>query len=145
MVNRKLRIVFGGPWNAYHIILDAIDLSPSTHDEGVVGCHYGHHIDTLTFEVPQVSQVTREMLFRAGGRKSTGNREEDDLLVGPFFGGVVGDWDAAGRHVLGHLGPRDVSRKLDSLPVGEAMYSDALEDNIVWERLTGLHCAELGA
>jgi hypothetical protein len=38
----------------------------------------------------------------------TGYSKEDDLLVGPFFRGIVVDGDAAGGIVSAFLGPWDV-------------------------------------
>lgn len=43
----------------------------------------------------------------------TGNREEDDLLVGPFLGGIVVDGDSAGREFLAVFRPRDVPDRRD--------------------------------
>lgn len=41
------------------------------------------------------------MLDGAPWGEGTGDGEEDDFLVGPFGGSVVGDWDSAGGDVVG--------------------------------------------
>lgn len=40
--------------------------------------------------------------------KLTGNRKQDDLLIGPFFGCVVVDGDAAGGDLPAFFRPGDV-------------------------------------
>lgn len=95
-----------------HIIAHPIGLAPGTHDERIVGGHDRYHVDPLALEVPETLQITGQVLDGARRRKGPGDRKQDDLLVGPFLGGVVVDGDAACRHVLGVVGPGDVSGEL---------------------------------
>lgn len=43
----------------------------------------------------------------------TGHGKQNDLLVGPFLGGIVVDWDSAGREFLAVFRPRDVPERRD--------------------------------
>ena len=43
----------------------------------------------------------------------TGHGEQNNLLVGPFLGGIVVDRDSAGREFLAVLRPRDVPERRD--------------------------------
>lgn len=79
----------------YHVFLHPVSLSPSTHDERIIGSHDSHNVDSLALDFGKTLQITREMLNRASGRECSRNRKKDDLFIGPFFGGVVGGRDAA--------------------------------------------------
>lgn len=72
------------------------------------------------------------MASRADGGESTGEGEEDDLLVGPLLGGVVVDGDTASSDLALLLGPGDVAVK------GAIMLVDVLVivygDNSIWLR-----------
>jgi hypothetical protein len=52
---------------------------------------------------------------RADGGESTGEGEEDDLLVGPLLAGVVVNGDTAGGDLALVLGPGDVAIKRSML------------------------------
>lgn len=92
-----------GVWYCTHniIILNPVRLAPRTHDPGIVERNDGHDVDALGLKRRQVLDVAGEMLCAAAGGEGAGDGEEDDFLVGPFGGSVVGDWDSAGGDVVG--------------------------------------------
>ena len=49
----------------------------------------------------------------SGSPLLTGHGEQNNLLVGPFLGGIVVDRDSAGREFLAVLRPRDVPERRD--------------------------------
>jgi hypothetical protein len=84
----------------------AVDLAPSVHDERVVGCDDDDLVDTLGRELLLVLEVGRDVHGLAAGGESAGDGDEDDLLAGELFAGVVGLRKAAGgRAGVGDGGP----------------------------------------
>jgi hypothetical protein len=63
----------------------------------------------LGTELRELLNVLGDVTGRADGGEGTGEREDDDLLVGPFLGGVVVDGDTAGSDVTLLLSPGDVA------------------------------------
>ena len=56
-------------------------LAPGVHDVGVIDRHAGNRINALVGELAGISQVSRHMLCRTGGRKCTGNRKENNSFA----------------------------------------------------------------
>jgi hypothetical protein len=74
----------------------AVDLAPSVHDERVVGSDDDDLVDALGRQLLLVLQGGRDVHGLAAGGESAGDRDEDDLLAGELFAGVVGLREATG-------------------------------------------------
>jgi len=87
------------------IILDAIRLSPGTHNPRIIERNDSNDIDAFAFELSPVGDVAREVLGATARGESAGDGEEDDLFVGPFcFVALVRvDW-VVGRRERGWRG-----------------------------------------
>lgn len=72
------------------------------------------------------------MASRADGGESTGEGEEDDLLVGPLLGGVVVDGDTARGDLALLLGPGDVAVEGGSMLVNVLVI--VYGDHSIWLR-----------
>ena len=68
----------------YNVPLNAICLSPCTHDEGIIVCNDSHNIDALSLDRGEVLNVARKVPSAAARSECTRDGEEDDFLVGPF-------------------------------------------------------------
>jgi hypothetical protein len=78
-----------GRGRAYNIvILNSIRFAPRTHHKRIIVSDDGNDIDTLGFDGGQVLDVAGEMLDGAAGGEGTWDGEEDDFLVGPFYGSL---------------------------------------------------------
>lgn len=66
------------------VILDAVGLTPSAHDERVVVGNDSDDIDTLGLEGLTVGNVTWKVGGGAGWGESSWEGEEDNFLVGPL-------------------------------------------------------------
>lgn len=90
-------------------VLDIVRLAPGAHDEGVVVSDASDDVDTLGEEILALFNVSGEMAGGAARGEGAGDREKDDLLIGPFSGGVVGYREAAGCEGFGRRVVRDVA------------------------------------
>lgn len=96
----------------YEVITsDVVGLTPGAHDVGIVVGKDGNNVDTLGLELGELLGVLGDVASRADRGESTGEGEEDDLLVGPLLGGVVVDGDTASLDLLVLLSPGDVAIK----------------------------------
>jgi hypothetical protein len=69
----------------YNIItLNAISLSPRTHNPGIIKSNHSNDVNALPLDGTQVLDVAGEMFSRAAGCEGTRDGEKDDFLVGPF-------------------------------------------------------------
>lgn len=94
----------------YNIITShLVRLTPGAHDIGVIISKHGDDVDTLCAQLGKLLNVFGDVTGGADGSEGAREREADDLLVGPFFRGVVVDGDAAGRDVAFFFGPGDVA------------------------------------
>ena len=91
------------------VVLDTVGLAPGAHDEGIVVGEDGNDVNTLLADLGEALQVLGDVASRADGGESTGEGEEDDLLVGPLLGGVVVDGDTARGDALSLGGVGDVA------------------------------------
>lgn len=64
--------------------MDSVGLSPCAHDERIVVRNGRYDIDALLAESREVGNVAWQVRCAAGGGECTGERKEDDFLVGPF-------------------------------------------------------------
>lgn len=69
--------------------LQTIDLSPGTHDPGIIGRDHRHNIDALVLQRGLLADVRREVHGLARGREGSGDADEHDFLALPFSAGVV--------------------------------------------------------
>lgn len=81
------------------VALDAIDLAPRVHDPRIVARNRGDDVNALLAEFGCLLDVRRQVVRLAAGCEGAGNAEDDDLLVGPFLGGIEGLGTAAGSRV----------------------------------------------
>jgi len=88
------------------VLSAAVDLAPSVHDERVIGSDDDDLVDALGRELLLVLEVGRDVHGLAAGGESAGDGDEDDLLAGELFAGVVGLREAAGGGArVGDRGP----------------------------------------
>lgn len=98
--------------DSYNVIVgDLVGLAPGAHDVGIVVGKDGNNVDTLGADLRELLNVLGDVASRADGGESTGEGEEDDLLVGPLLGGVVVDGDTARGDLALLLRPGDVAVK----------------------------------
>lgn len=77
--------------------------------------------------------------------KLTRHGEEDDLLVGPLFRGIVVDGDATGGNVTALLGPWDVPRTVSEAILRHCpIHRYLLEDHVTGKRVTWLESSHVG-
>lgn len=91
------------------VVGDLVSLAPGAHDESIVVGKDGNNVDALLADLRELLDVLGDVVGRADRGESTGEGEEDDLLVGPLLGGVVVDGDTAGGDLALVLGPGDVA------------------------------------
>lgn len=91
------------------VVLDSVGLTPGAHDESIVVGEDSNNVDTLLADLGEALNVLGDVASRADRGESTGEGEEDDLLVGPLLGGVVVDGDTAGGDLALFLRPGDVT------------------------------------
>ena len=68
------------------IVVDPVRLAPRRHDEGVVEGDEDDGVHALGLELVQVGQVRGDVLFLAGRGEGAGDGDQDDFLVGEFWG-----------------------------------------------------------
>lgn len=90
------------------VVLDVVGLAPGAHDESIVVGQDSNDIDTLLADLRELLEVFGDVVGGANRGEGTGQREEDDLLVGPLLGRVVVDGDTARGDLRLLLGPGDV-------------------------------------
>lgn len=76
-----------------------VDLSPRTHDPGVVESDDDNEINTLGGKLLDILNVRRQVTGLAAWRESTRNGDDDDLFAFELLRGIVGLGNATGRGI----------------------------------------------
>lgn len=63
------------------LILDTVGLAPARHDVGIVVSQADNLVDALGLELGELGDVAGDVVGGAGRGESTGQGEEDDLLI----------------------------------------------------------------
>ena len=80
--------------SSYNIVaLDTICLSPSTHNPRIVEGYDCYNIDSLSLELLDVLNIAWKMPDRTTWCERSGYCKQDNLLVCPFFRGIVIGWN----------------------------------------------------
>lgn len=64
--------------------MDSVGFAPCAHDEGIVVGNGGYDVNALLAQSGELGNVAWEVGGAACGGECTGEREDDDFLVGPF-------------------------------------------------------------
>lgn len=103
-------LFFGRYRQTYDIIpLDVVSLAPRTHYKWIIKCRHSHNIHSLFLQGRQVLDIARKMVDRAGRSESTRYGEQYNFLIGPFFRGIVWNWNSASRNFARLGSPWDIS------------------------------------
>ena len=84
-------------------IVDSVGLSPCAHDERIVVRNGRYDIDALLAESREVGNVAWQVRCAAGRGECTGERKEDDFLVGPFCAWLASEERKVARGIFVHV------------------------------------------
>lgn len=93
------------------VIGDTVGLGPARHDESVVESNDDNQVNTLGLELVDVLGVGGDVRARAGGGESTGDGDENGLLVLELVAGSKGNGGTALRELRDLGGGRDVAEE----------------------------------